>query len=116
MYVVKLFLLSGFVSNCPKEDLTFEKVIGLSPTNVTINQLLFRLNSTESRRPITLDCIKMCEDKNACQSFVLFYHNFECYWFDHDVTVEDDSSTVDVDAAWFVKVCLKIGGLKLFTH
>lgn len=56
----------------------------------------------------------MCQDKNACQSFVLFYDNFECWSFDHDVTetVKDDS-TVDVDAAWFVKVCLKTGKVEV---
>lgn len=108
LFVIKLFSLVA-QNNCPKEDIKFEKVIGLPPTKTTTNQLLFRLNSTESPRPITLDCIRMCQDKNDCQSFVLFYDNFECYWFDQDVTTVKDDSAVDVDAAWFVKVCLKIG-------
>ncbi|XP_066149792.1 uncharacterized protein [Euwallacea fornicatus] len=107
-------VLGAHVLNCPKNEIKFEKIIGLPPINAT--QLLFQLKPNETGRPITLDCLAMCQSNEACQSFVLYYDNLQCYWFEYDATnsTKDTRLMVDNDAAWFVKSCLKTECNKLW--
>lgn len=67
-------LISG--QECsPAERLIFEKLTGYEPFGVTSN-LLFRGDS--STQGITAECVRRCQTRSNCRSFVLDHQRFEC--------------------------------------
>lgn len=59
----------------PAERLIFEKLTGYEPFGVTSN-LLFRGDS--STQGITSECVRRCQTRSDCRSFVLDHQRFEC--------------------------------------
>ncbi|KAK4875890.1 hypothetical protein RN001_012312 [Aquatica leii] len=92
--------------NCPRNQLRFEKIIGLRPSG-DINGYL--LHKHENYEPVTLDCLTKCSSNNNCLSFVIFYNSSECFWF--DITIDgfdENDNVIDPNVAWFEKTCLSV--------
>ncbi|KAF5306123.1 hypothetical protein FQR65_LT07399 [Abscondita terminalis] len=90
--------------NCPRNQLKFEKIIGLRPSD-DINGYL--LHKHENYEPVTLDCLKKCLSNNNCFSFVIFYNISECYFYGVRIEgFEENDSVIDSNVAWFEKTCL----------
>nr|XP_022918554.1 uncharacterized protein LOC111427577 isoform X1 [Onthophagus taurus]XP_022918556.1 uncharacterized protein LOC111427577 isoform X1 [Onthophagus taurus]XP_022918557.1 uncharacterized protein LOC111427577 isoform X1 [Onthophagus taurus] len=93
------------ISNCPKENVNFEKVIGLRPPNIK-PLLLFR---DPNKLPVTLQCLRKCGDIDDCQGFILNYQNQTCYWYREKIYASEEYDSIsDSHVAWFLKTCLKV--------
>ncbi|XP_050314459.1 uncharacterized protein LOC126748949 isoform X2 [Anthonomus grandis grandis] len=102
------FGIQDNILNCAQKDLTFEKLIGLPIPDVHNQQILIQSDKSNHSYSITLDCINSCRNNATCRSFIIFYKDMVCYWFDTDLTKVNfnDRTEGDADSAWFVKVCL----------
>lgn len=109
---IQITIFSGAeLTNCPKHQVTFEKIIGIRPTDVNAGVLLYE---DKHGRPVALNCIEKCSENKDCLHFVLEYNTSRCYRFKHNVQEMSEVVVVDTDASWFVKTCLarKYGTLK----
>ncbi|XP_072388554.1 uncharacterized protein [Diabrotica undecimpunctata] len=101
------FIFGASVFDCPATDLKFEKVLGLRPSNSTQAELLYQLEKNTPWKPVTAECISLCQSNNDCASFVLYYSTSKCYWYRNNVNIVDIQNVIDENVSWFVKKCLK---------
>ncbi|XP_044261886.1 uncharacterized protein LOC123009553 isoform X2 [Tribolium madens] len=91
--------------NCGKNDIHFEKVLGLKPSDRNVPLLLYKPD-TNATTPITTQCLEKCQSNKECQSFVIYFNISICYWFRNAITGTEELE-LDSDTAWFIKICLK---------
>ncbi|RZC38532.1 uncharacterized protein BDFB_011024, partial [Asbolus verrucosus] len=88
--------------NCPKEDITFEKILGLRPSDNN-HPLLLHKNKNNNHTPITRECLEKCKSNAECRSFVIYFNG-----------VQELENVVDTNTAWFVKFVLVKSCTKLW--
>lgn len=89
--------------NCPKSELKFQKTIGVNPTPFQNRILLYQ---GELLEPVTTECIDRCLNMDECLDFVIYYNTSACYWYsESESTPEDIGEEIDINAAWFSKIC-----------
>lgn len=91
--------------NCPRDQVKFEKIIGLRPSNDISSYLLHR---HENYEPVTSECLTKCLSDDSCVSFVIYYNISECYGYNVYIqSFEENDNIIDSDVAWFEKTCLR---------
>lgn len=90
--------------NCPRNQVKFEKIIGLRPSHDFSGYLLHKQQNHE---PVTVECLSKCLSKDDCVSFVVYYNVSECYWYNSRLDgFQENENIIDSDVAWFEKTCL----------
>lgn len=97
------FILAATLMNCPRQNVKYEKTIGIRPSDN--NGLLLYQN--KDNKPITNECLTRCLENPNCLSFVLFYNKSLCYMYNVNLDeIREKDIVIDGSAAWFTKICV----------
>lgn len=65
------------------------------------------LHAAEFPQPVVAECITKCLNMDKCTDFVLYYNMSTCYWYAKPLKEEVLVESLDINTAWFTKMCLK---------